>query len=203
MFYIAMTQQVLLLRAESGVLTGKMEAALDAFQGRVARRLTGRLPRRGRDGKWQYLPLAGATKDAGIVRARTSVLQRQNTVAQFVAMRPILVLCEGTERRGGTRFPQRWWEQTGIESQNRPRCNKLRDRILYPEDRCSRPHDPCVLYCSRQGEVLPLPVPPLAWKSPCQPPSDPALEGVQGRFHLPRQYPGLRPKRRTCCVTAI
>ena len=45
MFYIAVTQQVLLFGAESWVLTGKMEAALDAFQGRVARRLTGRLPR--------------------------------------------------------------------------------------------------------------------------------------------------------------
>ena len=70
---------------------------------------------RRRDGKWQYLPLAGATKDAGIVRVRTSVLQRQNTVAQFVAMQPILALCEGTERQGGTRVPQRWWEQTGID----------------------------------------------------------------------------------------
>ena len=93
-----------------------MEAALDAFQGRVARRLTGRMPRRGRDGKWRYLPpLAGATKDAGIVRARTSVLRRQNTVAQFVATRPILVRCEGTERRGGTWVPQIWWEQPEID----------------------------------------------------------------------------------------
>ena len=73
------------------------------------------MPRRGRDRKWRYLPLAGATKDAGIVRARTSVLRRQNTVAQFLATRPILVLCEGTERRGGTRVPQRWWEQPGID----------------------------------------------------------------------------------------
>ena len=78
---------------------------MDAFQGRVARRLTERLPRQGRDGKWQYLPLAGAIKDAGIVRARTLVLQRQNTVAQFVATRPILVLCEGTKRRGGDTGP--------------------------------------------------------------------------------------------------
>ena len=92
-----------------------MEAALDAFQGRVARRLTGRMTRRGKDGKCQYLSLAGAIKDAGIVRVRTLVLRRQNTVAQFVATRPILALCEGTERRGGTRFPQRWWEQTGID----------------------------------------------------------------------------------------
>ena len=49
------------------------------------------------------------------MRARTSVLRRQNTVAQFVATRPILALCEGTKRRGGTRVPQQWWEQTGIE----------------------------------------------------------------------------------------
>ena len=104
-FYIAVTQQVLLFGVESWVLTVKMEAALDAFQGRVARRLTGRLPRRGRDGKWQYLPLEGAIKDAGIVRSRTSVLRRQNTVAQFVATRPILALCEGTERRGGYTGP--------------------------------------------------------------------------------------------------
>ena len=114
-FYIAVTQQVLLFGAESWVLTVKMEAVLDAFQGRVARRLTGRLPRRGRDGKWQYLPLAGAIKDAGIVRARTLVLRRQNPVVKFVATRPILALCEGTERRGGTRVPQRWCEQKGID----------------------------------------------------------------------------------------
>ena len=48
-FYIAVTQQVLLFGAESWVLKGKMEAALDAFQGRVARSLTGRMPCRGRD----------------------------------------------------------------------------------------------------------------------------------------------------------
>ena len=61
-FYTAVTQQVLLFGAESWVLTGKTEAALDAFQGRVARRLTGRQPRRGNDGKWFYPSLAGALK---------------------------------------------------------------------------------------------------------------------------------------------
>ena len=114
-FYIAVTQQVLLFGAGTWVLTKKMEAALDAFQSRVARRLTGHMPRRGRDGKWLYLPLEGATKEAGIVRVRTSVLRRQNTVAQFVATRTIMVLCEGTERREGTWVPQRWWEQPRID----------------------------------------------------------------------------------------
>ena len=49
-FYTVATQQVLLFGAESWVLTKKMESALDAFQGRVARRLIGQKPCRGRDG---------------------------------------------------------------------------------------------------------------------------------------------------------
>ena len=53
-------------------------------------------------------------KEAGIVRIRTSILQRQNTVAQFIAMRPILGLCKVAVRRPGARVPRRWWEQTGI-----------------------------------------------------------------------------------------
>ena len=61
-FYIAVTQQVLLFGAETWVLTVRIEAALAAFQGRVARQLTGRLPRRGRDGKWQHLPPGGSNK---------------------------------------------------------------------------------------------------------------------------------------------
>ena len=49
------------------------------------------------------------------MRARTSVLRRQNMVAQFIATRPILGLCEVTERRPGTQVPMRWWEQMGID----------------------------------------------------------------------------------------
>ena len=49
-FYIAVTQQVLLFGAETWVLTEKVESDLDAFQGRVARNLTGIQPRLGIDG---------------------------------------------------------------------------------------------------------------------------------------------------------
>ena len=86
-----------------------MESALDIFQGRVARRLKGRQPRRGRDEEWFYPSLEGALKEAGVVRARTFVLRRHNTVAQLLATRPILGLCEMAERQRGTRVPQRWW----------------------------------------------------------------------------------------------
>ena len=59
-FYVDVTQQVLLFGAETWVLTKKMESALDAFQVRLARTLTGRHPCRGRDGGWFYPSLAGA-----------------------------------------------------------------------------------------------------------------------------------------------
>ena len=49
------------------------------------------------------------------MRDRTSLLRRQNTVAQFIATRPILGICEVAEKRRGTRVPQRWWEQSGID----------------------------------------------------------------------------------------
>ena len=114
-FYTAVTQQVLLFGAEMWVLTRKMESALDAFQVRVARKLTGRKPRRGRDRRWFYLSLAGAMRETGIVRIWTSILWRQNTVAQFIATRPIMGLCKGAARRPGAWVPRRWWKQKGID----------------------------------------------------------------------------------------
>ena len=89
-FYIAMTQAVILFGSETWVLTAKMEKALDTFQSRVARNLTRRQPRRGIDGTWYYPSLAGAMKEAGIIRIRTSILRRQNTVVQFISTRTIL-----------------------------------------------------------------------------------------------------------------
>ena len=63
-FYIAVTQQVLLFGAETWVLTKNMESALDAFQGRVARKLTGRQPHRG--GGWGVvLPVTGGGDEGG------------------------------------------------------------------------------------------------------------------------------------------
>ena len=53
-------------------------------------------------------------KEAGIVRIRTAILRRQNTVAQFIATRPIMDLCEKAIIRPGARVPMRWWEQTRI-----------------------------------------------------------------------------------------
>ena len=114
-FYIAVTQAVLLFGSETWVLTARMEKALDSFQSRVAMEIMGRQPRRRKDGSWVYLPLARVMKETGMVEIRTSILQRQNTFAQFIATRPILDLCEQATRRPGSRVSWRWWEQTGID----------------------------------------------------------------------------------------
>ena len=105
-FYIAVTQQVLLFGAETWVLTKKMESTLDAFQGRVARTLTGRQTCCGKDGRWFYPSLAGAMKKAGIVYIHTSILRRQNTVAQFILTPPILDLCKGGSKTAGCTGPK-------------------------------------------------------------------------------------------------
>ena len=66
------------------------------------RRLTGRQARREKDGEWHYPSLEGAMKEAGLTDIRTSILIRQNTVAQYIETRPLLDLCEGGEsKRGG------------------------------------------------------------------------------------------------------
>ena len=92
-----------------------MERALSALLHGAARRLTGRQPQRGRDGKWHYPSLEGVMKEAGLTDIRTSIQRRQNTVAQYIATRPLLDLCEGSRQREGARVMLRWWEQSGID----------------------------------------------------------------------------------------
>ena len=54
-------------------------------------------------------------KEAGIVWIRTSILWRQNTVAQFISTRPILDLCKKANRWPGAWIARRRWEQTRID----------------------------------------------------------------------------------------
>ena len=95
-FFKPVVQQVLLFGEETWVVTPRMERALNSFMHGAARRITGRQPRRGWDGKWFYPSLEGVMKEAGFKDVRTSINTRQNTVAQYIATRPLLDLCEGT-----------------------------------------------------------------------------------------------------------
>ena len=106
---------MLLFGAETWVLAQRIEKALDSFKSRVARRLTRKQPRQRTDGIWDYPPLAEALGEAGLEGIRKLVTSRQNTVAQYIAMRPILDLCESSTWRPGTRVSWRWWEQDEID----------------------------------------------------------------------------------------
>ena len=54
-------------------------------------------------------------KEAGFKDMRTSINARQNTVAQYIATRPLLDLCVGTKQIGGERVEMRWWDQKGVD----------------------------------------------------------------------------------------
>ena len=86
-------------------------------------------------------------KEAGIVRIWTSILRRQNTVAQFIAMRPILGLCEGAVRRPGARVPRRWWEQTGID------WNGAREKAAATEEEAAEVAEPELTGSDSEPEV--------------------------------------------------
>ena len=54
-------------------------------------------------------------EESGFEGIRKSVTRRQNMVAQYIATRPILDLCERSTRRLGSRVSLRWWDQDGID----------------------------------------------------------------------------------------
>ena len=54
-------------------------------------------------------------REAGLTEIRKSIANRQNTVTQYIATRPLLDLCEGDRAREGTRVPMRWWNQGEID----------------------------------------------------------------------------------------
>ena len=107
-FFKAVVQQVLLFGAETWVATPRTERALNSFIHGAERPLTGRQTRRGWDRTRFYSSLEGAMKEAGFKYVRTSINIRQNTVAQYIATRPLLDLCEGTTQRGGATVAMMW-----------------------------------------------------------------------------------------------
>ena len=53
--------------------------------------------------------------EAVLQEVETYISRLQNTVAQFIKIRPIMDLCLLAERRMGSRVPKRWWEQYGLD----------------------------------------------------------------------------------------
>ena len=53
--------------------------------------------------------------EAGLTDIRKSIANMQNTVAKYIATRPLLELCEGSRAREGAKVSMRWWNQADID----------------------------------------------------------------------------------------
>ena len=50
-----------------------------------------------------------------VQEVETYVSRRQNTVAHYIATRPIAELCLAAKQRPGQRVETRWWDQEGLD----------------------------------------------------------------------------------------
>ena len=112
MFYKAVVQAVLLYGSETWVLTQSMRNVLTGFHHRVARRLSGRMPRYlHHEDRWEYPPIEEALERAGLFPMEEYLLRRRNKMVDYVSTRPINEICRGTSRLPGTPTKTRfWWE---------------------------------------------------------------------------------------------
>ena len=109
LFFKAVIQAVLIFGVETWVVTPRMGKTLGGFRTQVERLLTGKLPLRTTDGTWKYTSAAAAREAVSFLTMEEYVRRRQNTVAQYIATRSLLVLCEGLERDPGVQVGMRWW----------------------------------------------------------------------------------------------
>ena len=59
--------------------------------------------------------MEAAREETGFEPMETYIRRRLNTVANYIATRLIMDLCEATERKQGEQVGIRWWEQAGID----------------------------------------------------------------------------------------
>ena len=75
----------------------------------------GWFPRRRAYGNCEYTSAEATRAEAGFETMEAYIWQRHNTVAQYIATRSLLDLCNATERMQGARVVIWWWEQAGID----------------------------------------------------------------------------------------
>ena len=116
MFYKAIVQTVLLFSSETWVVTPTLLQQLESFHHAVARRISGkRATLDVRTGVWKWPPIAEALALAGILPIAEYIRVRQDTIAQYVATRPIMDMCNlALKRRGDPSSRTYWWTQSGV-----------------------------------------------------------------------------------------
>ena len=105
MFYQAVVAAVLLYGSETWCLTNTARRPLDGFHVEAVRRITGKMPRKVRQGGEEqlvYPHIADVLAAAGLHLLRHYIDKRRHTIWKSVRRQPILEECMGAERREGT-----------------------------------------------------------------------------------------------------
>jgi hypothetical protein len=111
-FYKSVIQAVLLFGSETWCLTPALQARLDGFHIRAAYRMAKvHRPKRHPDGSWTYPASEDVLKECGLQTMSEYVRRRRNSIAEYVATRPLLQTCKDGEPRRGTPHRLWWWEQ--------------------------------------------------------------------------------------------
>ena len=110
-FYQAIVQAVLLYGSETWVLSRTALARLEGFHIRAAYRMAKQhKPKRGQGHVWEYPRSEDVLKECGMKTMEEYIAIRRQTIATYVATRPILAECRRGERRRGAVPHQWWWE---------------------------------------------------------------------------------------------
>ena len=112
---MAMVKAVLLFGSDTWVLTPRLEKALEGFHHLATRRMAGMRPKCKPDGTWVYPPIGAALAMLVLEEIGVYITRHQNTVAQYILIRPIVDLCLAAERKPGTRLSRWWWEQPTLD----------------------------------------------------------------------------------------
>ena len=111
-FYKAIIQSVLLYGSETWNVTKTALKQLEGFHIRAAYRMAIiNKPKRGSNNTWTYPRTKDVLEECGLETIDTYIQKRRDTIAQYIATRPIYIDCTGGEQRRGSMPRQWWWEQ--------------------------------------------------------------------------------------------
>ena len=118
MFYWAVVQVVLLFGAETWVLLATISRKLEGVHVGILRNITGQREKKQRGGTWRNEAAAKVLKEAGTHSLGAYIDKRQASMAEWVALRPILEICgKGNGYEGGGRRQELWWRQKADRNQ--------------------------------------------------------------------------------------
>jgi hypothetical protein len=111
-FCKAVVQAVLLYGSKTWNLTKSALARLERFHIHAAYKMAREhRPKKGANREWVYLKMADVLEECSTVTIAAYIQSRRQTIATYVATRPVFEACMKGKRRRGSMPRQWWWEQ--------------------------------------------------------------------------------------------